>query len=536
MDDRRPAQILLVDDDESHIELSVRAFEGGRHLMELTIARSLSEARRLLAQSQQRPSLLIIDLQLPDGSGMELVSDCRVENQVPVIVLTGNGDEQSAVAALKAGALDYFVKSHAAFADLPRIAERTLRRARDIAARKQAEASLKKEQLSWREANQRLRQALDELRQTQEQVVQQERMRALGQMASGAAHDLNNALSPVLGYSDMLMAAPELPPHLCDWVNLIRTGAIDAAAVVDRLRQFYKPQDSTSSVKVLDVNQILRQIPSLTRPKWSDEAQQTGRTITMQLDLRDVRPIFGNEPELRQVFTNLVLNAVDALPVGGCITLRSRATEQRVIVEVSDGGIGMTDDERLRCFEPFFTTKPTGSGLGLSVCHGILRRHQATIEVESVPAQGTTIRAVFPVSDQQQVRDRKKPAEQSALPSRRILYIDDDSRLRSVVAEFLRQLEQDVDLAEDGASGLLRLKQERYDVVITDLGMPEMDGREVTRTIRDWWPDVPVIMLTGWPEEVAMQHVDVAERPTRFLQKPPTLDGLRAALAEIANP
>jgi signal transduction histidine kinase len=223
--------------------------------------------------------------------------------------------------------------------------------------------------------------AYGELQSAQEQIIQQERLRAVGQMASGVAHDLNNTLTPILGYTDLLLRDPQLPEGLRERVRWIHTAGQDAAAVVQRLQLFYRPPTPAELTQSVNLVQLVRQIPELTRPKWRDEAQHTGRTIEVELDLCDTAPVRGIAHELREVLTNMVLNAVDAMPSGGQITLRVRATDETVCAEVTDTGTGMTEEVRLHCFEPFFTTKGnTGTGLGLSVCHGIIQRHGGTIE------------------------------------------------------------------------------------------------------------------------------------------------------------
>jgi len=378
----------------------------------------------------------------------------------------------------------------------------------------------------------RLEEALDELTQTQHQVIQQERLRALGQMASGIAHDLNNSLSPVLGYAELMASAPDLPDHLREWLDCIQTGARDAAAVVERLREFYRPEPAGAIIEVVSLDDVLRQIPELTRPKWRDEAQRTGRSIAFELKVEDPVIVLGNSSELRELLTNLIFNAVDAMPSGGRITLSLDATAECAIVEVADSGVGMTEDVAGRCFEPFFTTKGTeGTGLGLSVCHGIIQRHGGQIEIDTRPGRGTTFRIVLPLAENSgspELKEVKAP-----LPKHRLLYIDDDHRLREVVLTLLEQLGQQVDLADGGATGLEMVQTHDYDVVVTDLGMPEIDGREVTRIIRSIRPETPIIMVTGWGSHLSRVRIDAAVEPDQLVAKPVTLSKLRKALEKV---
>ena len=377
-----------------------------------------------------------------------------------------------------------------------------------------------------------LQEALDELKQTQQQVIRQERLRALGEMANGIAHDFNSSLSPVLGYAELAASTPDLPDDVRKWLDCIQTGARDAAAVVERLREFYRPETAGASVAAVNLHDVLRQIPELTRPKWQDEAQRAGRSIEFASQVEDEMIVLGSASELRELFTNLVFNAVDAMPSGGQITLSARATAGFASVEVADTGVGMTEQVASRCFEPFFTTTKTeGTGLGLSVCHGIIQRHGGRIEIDTEPGRGTTFHILLPLAER---AASAVPEEMSSsLPSHRVLYIDDDPRLRELVFTLLGQLGQQVDLADDGATGLEMVQANDYDVVLTDLGMPEIDGCDVTRTVRSVCPGIPVIMVTGWGAQFSRRRLDDAVEPDQLVAKPLTLTKLRQALQKV---
>ena len=393
----------------------------------------------------------------------------------------------------------------------------------EIADRKQAEEAL-------RNANHLLEQTLAKLNETQEQVIQQERLRALGQMAGGVAHDMNNSLSPVLAYAEMIASAPDLPENLRGWAGFIETGARDAATVVERLREFYRPQTDETGHETVKLGDVMAQIPALTRPRWRDEAQRTGRNIEIELDLEGAPFVHGTPGELREVLTNLVFNAVDAMPSGGKITLRLRGETEFAVIEVTDTGIGMTDDVVNRCFEPFFTaTSSEGTGLGLSVCHGIVHRIGGRFEIDTEPGRGTTMRIFWPLGVQHELPEPEKPIS-DPLPSRKVLYIDDDPRLRQLVSTLLEQLGQEVELADGGPTGLQMVRANDYDIVITDLGMPDIDGYEVTRIIKTTRQNMPVIMVTGWASPSPQVRIDVAVEPDQLVSKPLTLAKLREAL------
>ena len=397
---------------------------------------------------------------------------------------------------------------------------------RDITARKQGEESL-------RESNRHLEQTLAELKETQEQVIQQERLRALGQMAGGVAHDLNNSLAGVLGYAELLALDPDLSEKLREWAGFIRTGAQDAVVVVKRLGEFYRPRNpDKTNHETVDLKPLMAQIPALTRAIWRDGPQRTGRNIEFELDLQTESFARGVPAELREVLTNLVFNAVDAMPSGGKITLHLTNTPECAVIEVTDTGCGMTADVASRCFEPFFTAKGSaGTGLGLSVCHGIVQGVGGRFEIDTEPGHGTTMRIFLPLTVQDELAEPEEPIA-DALPSRRVLYVDDDPRLRQVVSTLLEQLGQQVDLADGGSTGIEMVRANDYDVVITDLGMPEIDGREVTQTVKTTRQNLPVIMVTGWGSYLRQERFDVAVEPDQVVAKPLTLTKLREALAK----
>ncbi len=252
-----------------------------------------------------------------------------------------------------------------------------------------------------RDSSVRLEATLGELERTQEELIRQERLRALGQMASGIAHDFNNSLMPILGFSQLLLNRregvddQELEKRYLLNINL---AAEDAAAVVRRLREFYRRREEGPEFSPVLLDDVVAQALSLTRTKWKDEAQARGATIRVETELERVPALNGNESELRQALTNLIFNAVDAMPEGGSITIRSRLTGPNAVLEVSDTGGGMSDEVKRSCLDPFFTTKgPQGTGMGLPTVYGIVRRHRGTLDIESEAGRGTTFVITLPI-------------------------------------------------------------------------------------------------------------------------------------------
>jgi signal transduction histidine kinase/ActR/RegA family two-component response regulator len=397
-----------------------------------------------------------------------------------------------------------------------------------------------------------LQAAYKELRQTHQVMLQQERLRMLGQLASGLAHDINNVLSPIVGFTELLLDDPDLSERARQFLEVINNATNDTVNIIARLHEFYRSREQQETLTPLNPALVIKQVIELARPRCNDLAQQQGIQVVVETDIASEVPlVLGNETEIREALLNLVLNALEAMPKGGTVTIRA-CTAMRVIggtgnipqspthvvFEVADTGVGMDEITRQRCLEPFFTTKgERGSGLGLATVYGIMQRHGGEIEIESELGKGTTMRLLFPLRSPAE-GGIAAPVEAPPLPTPlRILYIDDDPLLLMVVKELLEQDKHTVQVADGGRAGVaaFRAAQERgepFDVVITDLGMPQVDGREVASTVKRESPGTPVVLLTGWGRYVG-QESDVLATMDWVLSKPPKLRELRRALAEV---
>ncbi len=396
-----------------------------------------------------------------------------------------------------------------------------------------------------------LQKAYDELRETQLTVMQQERLRVLGQMASGIAHDINNAISPVALYTESLLEKePNLSPRARDYLGTIQRAIDDVSGTVARMREFYREREPQLLLARVALNQVVQQVIDLTRARWSNQPQERGIVIDLRTELtEDLPDIMGAEGEIRDALTNLVFNAVDAMPHGGTLTLRTRTlTDQHqpaprasatvASLEVADTGLGMDEETRARCLEPFFTTKgERGTGLGLAMVYGMVQRHSADIEIASEPGQGTVVRLIFPVSAV--VDAAAGPAVFAARPTRRlrILVVDDDPLLIKSLRDTLEDDGHIVTVADGGKAGIDAFvpavgSPAPFDVVITDLGMPYVDGRKVASSVKAAAPATPVILLTGWGQRLIAEG-DVPPHVDRVLNKPPKLHELRATLADL---
>jgi PAS domain S-box-containing protein len=396
-----------------------------------------------------------------------------------------------------------------------------------------------------------LQRAYDDLRQTQQAVMQHERLRAVGQMASGIAHDINNALTPVVMYTERLLTKESsLSERARNELSIIMRAGEDIAATVRGLREFYRPQGHTGKMAGTDLNQVIQQVIDLTQTQWRDMAHQRGVDIEVRSDLASDLPyVVAVESELREAFTNLVLNAIDAMPTGGVLTLRSRCNEatgrtdgvlgrRTIQVEVSDTGIGMDEQTRQRCLEPFFTTKgERGTGLGLAMVFGIIQRHGGDIAIESIPGQGTTFRLSF-----SNITTGRNPSVQelSSFPKRlHLLLVDDDPIILKALSDMLHDDGHELVMANGGQEGIDAFlasvaSRKPLDVVITDLGMPRVDGRRVAAAVKAAAPTTPVIMLTGWGQRLQDEE-QLPPNVDRLLSKPPKIHEIRTVLLHLTS-
>jgi signal transduction histidine kinase/CheY-like chemotaxis protein len=397
--------------------------------------------------------------------------------------------------------------------------------------------------------------AYEELRRTQQTVVQQERLRALGQMASGVAHDINNALCPIIAYAELLLKTlSDLPETERRQLQSIHRSGEDIAHIVQRLREFYRRRSDAEELTPANVNDVVEQVVGLTRPRWRDLPQREGITIQIQTDLQPDLPRLPSDPsDLREALINLIFNAVDAMPQGGVITLTTRLENcpatadrkagRRVLIEVRDNGIGMDDKTRQRCLEPFFSTKAKrgGTGLGLAMVYGMMQRHKGDIEIESALGQGTRMRLTFPILEDAVLID-PVPAAPLGTQSRslRILCIDDEPHVRLLLRDCLTNLGHRVETASSGKQGVemfcaaLRTDQ-AFESVITDLGMPGIDGHQVARSIKAASPKTPVVMLTGWASTMK-EDGDKASEVNAVVGKPARVGELHTLLLKLAAP
>ena len=357
---------------------------------------------------------------------------------------------------------------------------------------------------AW-QLKERLEAAFDELQRTHDYLVHSEMLRVAGEMAAGVAHDFNNVLGAILGRTQLLRFRLEAgtlsTAELRSALEVIECATRDGQETGRRLRQFGQPSQ-TMTMESVDLHVMLVDAIEFTRPRWENEAQAAGMTIAMHIDSRPGAWVAGRSNELREIFTNLILNSVDAMPRGGAIRAAIRDEGPHVIATITDDGLGMDEQTARRIFEPFFTTKGEGgTGLGMSVVYGIVQRHGGKIEVTTRPGAGTCMKLTLPLA-----AEPRTPAPVEAVPATLpvldVMIVDDEGSVREVLRDIALALGQRVTACASGAEALQELRAGAFQLLVTDLGMPGMTGWELARAVRALDPAVTIVFVTGWGEDV----------------------------------
>ena len=494
------AKILIVDDEHPNVRLLERILE----IAGCKSVRGITDSREALTQYFDfEPDIVLLDLNMPHLDGFAVMQQLRsavsADDYLPILVLTADITSETKRRALANGAKDFATKPLDHCEIILRI--RNLLETRFLHLGMQRQNSHLEDQV--RERTARLEEALNELRSTQEHVVKQERLRALGMMAGGVAHDFNNALTMMLGYGELLLPWLEQngSPREQTYLNHIISAAQDATHVVSRLRDFYRPAENNEIRVPVDLNEIAVQVVSLTSTRWKGRGLALGVQIEVQTELNETPLVAANASELREVLTNLIFNAIDAMPVGGLITVGTAPLADGVALTVTDTGIGMTDSERERCLEPFFTTKGEGgTGLGLAVVYGIIQRHGGTIEIASEKGVGTTFAIHLPATTG--AKGIAAPSVERLDRSLRVLIVDDQDIICELLAEHLAGDGHTTASAADGHQALELFRAGHFDLVITDQSMPLMNGIQLASAIKALSPTTPVVLLTGFGDEM----------------------------------
>ncbi len=380
---------------------------------------------------------------------------------------------------------------------------------------------------------------ITERKQYEERILQAEKLKALGEMAGGVAHDFNNFLAAILGRAELMKLyltthggreRRSSTKHLLSGLDVIERASSDAAETVRRIQEFTRTKAEKDFVQT-DLNRLVMEVLELTRPRWKDESESRGIKFTIKKELRAVQPVAGIPSELREVLINLVINALDAMPSGGELKIRTETIGPLTRISVADTGLGTPKEIRGKIFDPFFTTKgPKSSGLGLSVSYRIIERHGGEITLSSDGKKGSTFHVKLPTR-----ASSKMDPPQEVIPDRtqkaNILVIDDEPEIRNSLSEILSLDGHTVTVAKDAKEGLSAFKTNRFDMVLTDLGMPDMSGWQLAKEIKELHPKIPVAIITGWglqPDRQRMKRAGV----DLFIAKPFRISEIRKLVAK----
>jgi len=645
-------EILLVEDDTGHAELITRAFQAKSATFHLTIVPDLRQAQKHIIHS--KPDLIIMDFLLPDGTGVEFLSTNKSQLSFPVVLMTSHGDEQVAVDAMKAGALDYVVKSDVTLLDMPRIAERALREWSHIIERKQAESALQESEqrfrsvieqstdgiiltdeqgmiIEWNQAMERLtglaRQdvlgrptwevqlqlvapeakdipfELEQLqedwrkfyatgkaawldkvvdrrfhhvggrlstvemlsfpiktekghmagsilrdvtasRQAEEQLRQQERLAAVGQLAAGIAHDFNNIMAVIVLYAQISLQSPNLPDSVQERMNTVVKQAKRAAELIEQILDFSR-------------RTVMEKRPLNLVPLLKEQVKLLRRTVPENIAIRfnyedNYHLIHGDPTRLQQTVMNLALNARDAMVGGGELNISLKqiqfkandaptvpilAAGDYICLSISDSGTGISDEVKAHIYEPFFTTKKpgAGTGLGLAQVYGIVKQHEAHIDVQTKVGEGTAFLLYFPALEvPQQDADYVEPPDFPLGQGETILLVEDDEAVRDVLLESLRLINYEVVCAANGREALTFFEQQatRPALIVSDVIMPEMGGLDLFHALYEKQIRLPMILISGHPQEQEILQLQDKGKIV-CLTKPPDLSQLAQLISQM---
>ena len=369
-----------------------------------------------------------------------------------------------------------------------------------------------------------------------EHYAQMEKLSALGELASGVAHNFNNTLTGILARAQLLLDATDLRDVRRGLRIIIQT-AEDGAKTVKRIQDFARQRRDQDFVRI-DVDQLMLEVAEITRPRWKDYAEAANVHIRLVRQIGSNAVTMGDAGELREVLVNMVFNAVDAMPDGGTLTLSTQDAGDEVVLTVADTGTGMTPEVCARVFDPFFTTKgKAGMGLGLSVSYGIIRRHEGSVEVESEVGKGTTFRIRLPAvgeSDTQSISDTGPLPAARAEGGLRVLVVDDEDYVRELLADILEREGCEVALAGEGREALSIFDARTFDAVFTDVGLPGMSGWELARAVRERDHHVALAVITGWGDTVTAEEQSAAQADW-VVPKPFTVERIAGLVDEISQ-
>ncbi len=527
----KSARFLVIDNEPvsaSAVEISLAA--AGQE--EVCIVTDPCDAARAFVD--YRPDIILLDISMPVMDGFDVLAQLRElvppDDHLPVIVITADPMEATRRRALAAGASDFLTKPFGS-TEL-RLRVRNLLETRFLHLGLREQNRRLDERVT--ERTKELEAALNELRQTQRQAIRQERLHAFSEMAGGVVHDFNNVLMILMSLADLISREIPATPEsdTASYIATMQEVLEEATKMIARLHYFCRLRHDDDLFMPADLKKLTEEALHLAKPKWHHGAIAEGREIELSLDLDRTDLFPCNPSEMREALLHLIVNAVDAMPQGGTLSVALRRTEAGIEFSVGDTGVGMTEEARARCTEPFFSTKAgSGRGMGLAMVHGIIRRHAGEMEITSSPGAGSTFRIFLPRDNAGAPAALPRPAAMTR--SLRILLAEDDERLRQLIALQMESMGHTVEAAANGNEALRKFNEAPFDLILTDLSMPRLNGIALVEAARQVSAEIPVIMITGFG---AMLLPD-GERPPGvdiLLSKPVTRDNLAAAIAQVA--
>ena len=370
-----------------------------------------------------------------------------------------------------------------------------------------------------------------ERRKMEEQLLQSEKLRSLGELAGGVAHNFNNILAVILGRTQLLRRTTETAPgqqerrrlssELRKSLEIIEKASLDGADTVRRIQEFSRERNDDKKFTVINLNEVIERTLEFTKVRWHDEAGSQGIKIHIEKELTPLPSVLGSASELREVFINLINNALDAMPQGGKISIRTFTEDGHVVSAVEDTGMGIHRDSMDKIFDPFFTSKGAQfTGLGLSSSYGIINGHHGAITADSIEGKGTRFTIKLPVLERKMLEEEETIAPPSgAMEKANILVIDDEEDVRELIRDILTASGHEVETAVDGINGMQLFRAKKFDLVFTDLGMPGMSGWQVAKAIKDMSRKVPVAVITGW--DIELKESEMKERGVDFVAHKP---------------
>lgn len=372
---------------------------------------------------------------------------------------------------------------------------------------------------------------ITERKKMEQKIIQSEKLKSLGELAHGVAHDFNNVLAAILGRAQLLKMNTELPLSKeggKESVNILKKGlevieraAQDGAETVRRIQEFSRRKEISDTIKkysTINLKEVIDNALEFTKVKWNNEAQAQGIEMTIHKELSHTFPMKGNESELREVFINLINNAIDAMPQGGSISIKTFDENNHISIKIKDNGSGIPETVLSRIFDPFFTTKGVHySGLGLSVSYGIIHRHHGTITVDSIEGKGTTFTITLPIAEE--IAKEKVKTVTDDQRKAKILVIEDESDVCELIKDILTDQGHEVETASNGTQGIALFKTNTFDMVFTDLGMPGITGWQVSEEIKKLDRKVPVALITGW--SIQLKDCELKEKGVDFIVNKP---------------